>query len=116
MNLRSIAMMVLAGGNLLACYVAFFEMSNVDLGLGFKFAVVLSPWVIVDILAIWPRWAHGVLVAGALMLFLEIACYFMVYTGSSGREVGLLYLVKPVFQVACVPIGLISGWLLGKAK
>lgn len=112
-----IALLLAALGTALSLYVALVKSPHGSGDVGFFLAVMVSPWAVLGGLFLWPKWPAGLLIAAALMLALEAACFLDVFVFPRGSADGLVYIVKPFLQVlVLIPVGMLCGWLAGKAR
>ena len=105
---------MLITGTVLTLFVAFFKIEG-------KFDFILlvliaGPWLILDALSIFTKWARGIAITAGLMLALELLIYYTVFENPHSSTDPVLYVVKPVLQLFIfLPIGLLIGRAVDKA-
>jgi hypothetical protein len=102
-------------GTLLALFVAFFKRGGTATGVSFPLIFVVGPWLVLDVLYIWLKWARSIAIAAGLMLALELLIYYAVFVNPQSSTDAVAYVFKPAVQLLFfLPIGLIIGRVIDK--
>jgi hypothetical protein len=117
MKPKQLAAIMLIAGTFFTLFVVFFKAEQVAGVAGFviSLALITGPWLILDALFIFSRWARGITITAALMLALELLIYYTVFENPQSSTDAVIYVVKPVLQLLIfLPIGLLIGRAMDK--
>ncbi len=114
MWLRIFAIALAAIGTLISLDVVFFKQEDGSINYVSSTIELAGPWLIACVVLVFSRWYRGIAIAGAMMLFLEVACYYSTFVNPTKSSDPLVYVVKPYLQLLFLGIGLPLGWFIDK--
>ena len=80
------------------------------------FAYEAGPFVLLAVLAVLSPFGRALVVVGAILLALEVFAYHQVFVLAPDEGAALIYLHKPFYGIVVVAIGVLAGFLVGRAR
>jgi hypothetical protein len=115
MKSHRLATILAIAGTLFALFVAVFKQEGESTGAWFPLIFIVGPWLVLDVLFIWIKWARSIAISAGLMLALEVLIYFAVFVNPQSSTDAIAYVFKPGVQLFIfLPIGLLIGRVMDK--
>jgi hypothetical protein len=107
MKPQQLTTILVIAGTLFTLFIVFFKQEGGAAGFKFSLAFIAGPWLVLDALFIWLRWARGIAIVAGLMLALELLIYCTVFVNLQSSTDAVVYVVKPILPLFIfLPIGL----------
>ena len=114
---RVVALILALTGIAFAAFVEYGTPRAADVERSFGwFAYEAGPFVLLAVLAILSPFGRTLVIVGAVLLALEAFAYYRVFVLAPDEGAALIYLHKPFYGIVVVAVGLLAGFLVGRAR
>jgi hypothetical protein len=117
MRARSLAILLALIGIAFAAYVEYGTARAADIERSFGlFVFEAGPWALLLVLALLSPFARTLAALGAMLLALDVYAFFAVFIAAGGESAAVIYLYKPLYGLALVAMGILTGFLLSRSR
>jgi hypothetical protein len=114
---RAVALVLALAGIAFAAFVEYGTPRAADVERSFGwFAYEAGPFVLLAVLAILSPFGRTLAIVGAILLALEAFAYYQVFVLAPDEGAALIYLHKPFYGIVVVAVGVLAGFLVGRAR
>ena len=114
---RAVALALALAGIAFAAFVEYGTPRAADVERSFGwFAYEAGPFVLVAVLAVLSPFGRSLLIVVAVLLGLEFFAYYRVFVLPPDEDAALIYLHKPFYGLLVVAVGLLTGFLVRRAR